>query len=73
MGDGQKAPEELPKKLKEDRICPGASHCKDPNHDGLSCGHGRPHITMNGCDETCFYAIGSCIQIPDVWMDKGGE
>jgi len=61
-------PGEFPKKQKEDRICPNWRTCENI----YTCLHAKPHKSENGCAVHCREGK-KCIQIPEKYLDKGGE
>jgi len=52
--------------MTEDRICPKANECPLEG-----CGHGKPHPYSPCCDPVVVGECGACIQIPEMWLDKG--
>ena len=57
----------------ENMICPSASQCDD-----ASCLSRRPHAENEHCKNTCLLEpnsryVGQCIEIPDMWLDKGSN
>jgi len=53
----------------KDRICPKATECEHL----YSCEHAKPHHRSPCCDPISFSECGSCIQIPELWLDKSEE
>lgn len=82
MTDGQELPEEFTKKQKENMICSHWRKCASI----YSCRYAKPHQKNHECGIGHRSQAGimnrgvvtelkcsACIQIPDMWLDKGGE